>query len=85
MVAMCAAQGVRQRRLAAMTATPPVPHPWGRNAAADLRRRLENYRRSSSAAGNDEDQAVLLQWVARLERQLAALALADSVAGLRPG
>jgi hypothetical protein len=82
MVGMDAAYGIRRRRLAAITATPPVAHPWGRDAAADLRLRLDNYRRSSAAAQNGEDRAFLLQCVALLERQIEALGLSASAAGL---
>lgn len=64
---------IRRRRLARAVAVPVPPHPWCRDAAADLRHRLVNYRRSLPVAVTPEDRSGLLEQIAAAERALASL------------
>ncbi len=57
--------------LARAAAQPAVPHRWTRDVAADLRRQLDNYRRSVAAAVDSDDRRLLLDRIAALERELA--------------
>ncbi len=70
---MCAGQNIRRRRLARSATQPAAAHAWTRDRAADLRRQLENYRRSIAAVIDGDDRQLLLDRMAAVERELAAL------------